>query len=147
MLRRLHLLVPIALVACFQPALGEAEPSARIAGPVEARVVRVLDGDTILADAFVWPGQVVRVSVRIRGIDAPEIRSRCEAEKERGIAARAALEEILHEGTLHLTAIGGDKYFGRVLADVHAAERDLAEEMLRRGLVRPYGGGRREQAC
>jgi endonuclease YncB( thermonuclease family) len=48
----------------------------KLRGPVEAIVVKVIDGDTFVADAAVWPGQTVRVNIRIRGIDAPEMKRR-----------------------------------------------------------------------
>src|SRR5690606_39233702 len=86
-----------------------------LTGPVEARILRVLDGDTFEAEARVWPGHSVRVNVRIRGIDAPEIKSRCGAER------RAALSELLGE-RVSLWNIGSAKYYGRVLADVETAE-------------------------
>ena len=44
--------------------------------PVE--VVRVYDGDTLMADAKPWPGVTMRVTVRLRGVDAPEIEGKCE---------------------------------------------------------------------
>jgi hypothetical protein len=68
------------------------------AGPVEARVISVLDGDTFLAEARVWPGHTVRVNIRIRGIDAPEKRARCTAERAAAQAAREALHALIGEG-------------------------------------------------
>jgi hypothetical protein len=48
-----------------------------VAGPVSARIVRIIDGDTLEVEAHPWPGHSVRVSVRLRGIDTPERRSQC----------------------------------------------------------------------
>ncbi len=118
------------------------------AGPVEARVLRVIDGDTFLAEALVWPGHSVRVAVRIRGIDAPEMRSRCAAEKAAAREARAALAGLLGDGRVTVSNIGGAKYYGRVLADVADAEgRAVGPALLRLGLARPYDGGRRDAFC
>ena len=39
------------------------------------------DGDTLTVDAEPWPGLTARTSVRVDGIDTPEIRGRCPAEK------------------------------------------------------------------
>jgi endonuclease YncB( thermonuclease family) len=117
-------------------------------GPVEANVLEIIDGDTFLAEALVWPGQSVRVNVRIRGIDAPEMRSRCAAEHEAALQARQALGDLLQAGSVSISNIGGDKYYGRVLADVEAAGgRPVAGELLARALVRPYDGGRRKNWC
>jgi micrococcal nuclease len=117
-------------------------------GPVAADVLRVVDGDTFVARALVWPGHSVEVSVRIRGIDAPETRTRCEAEKSAGLDATRALGRILETGRAYLTNIGGGKFYGRVLADVADGEgRDVAAAMLELGLVEPYSGGRRPGRC
>src|SRR5262245_42601354 len=67
-------------------------------GPVEATVVEVLDGDTFLVEAHVWPGQVIKVNVRVRGIDAPEMKSRCETEHLAALRARNVLSHLLGGG-------------------------------------------------
>jgi micrococcal nuclease len=132
-----------ALIFVVQaPALHAME------GPVAADVVRVVDGDTFVARALVWPGHSVEVSVRIRGIDAPETRTRCEAEKTAGLEAAGVLERMLESGRIYLTNIGSGKFYGRVLADVANAEgRDVASAMLHLGLAKPYSGGRRTSQC
>nr|WP_245414925.1 hypothetical protein [Aureimonas flava] len=44
--------------------------------------------------------------------------------------------------------MSGDKYFGRVLADVASpAEPDLGARLLREGHVDAYDGGRRRDWC
>jgi micrococcal nuclease len=117
-------------------------------GPVQARVLEILDGDTFLAEALVWPGHSVRVNVRIRGIDAPEMRSRCEEEKAAANLAREALAGMIAAGGVSISNIGGAKYYGRVLADVSTAEgTEVAEALLRRELVRDYDGGKRTNWC
>lgn len=116
-------------------------------GPVEARVLSVVDGDTFRAAAHVWPGHHVTVNVRIRGIDAPEMKARCEIEREAALSARDALAAMLGE-TVSIANISGAKYYGRVLADVATAGgAAVADEMLRLELVRPYDGRRRDGWC
>lgn len=118
------------------------------AGPVEARVLRIIDGDTFLAEAQVWPGHNVRTAVRIRGIDAPEMRSSCQAEKKAARRSRAVLARLIGDGPVMISAIGGAKYYGRVLADVADANgRPVAARMLGLGMARPYHGGKREAFC
>jgi micrococcal nuclease len=123
-------------------------PPREIAGPVEAQVIRVRDGDTVEVSAHVWPMQAVHVAVRLRGVDAPELRARCEAESTAAEKARARLVELIGDGTVHLHRVAGDKYFGRVLADLAtASEPDVARRLLSEGLVAPYEGGRRRDWC
>src|SRR2546423_372402 len=56
-----------------------------------AQVLRVLDGDTFEARVSVWPGLDITTKVRLRGIDAPELRARCADELAQAQAARDAL--------------------------------------------------------
>jgi micrococcal nuclease len=127
---------------------AEAESRSPVAGPVEASVVQVMDGDTFLADARVWPGHTIRVSVRIRGIDAPEIRTRCEAEKLAGEAARERLVSLVGEGPVLVSNIGGGKYYGRVLADVFTLDGlEIGAALLDEGHAVAYDGGRRTRMC
>jgi micrococcal nuclease len=117
-------------------------------GPVIARVIEVIDGDSLRAVASIWPGQTVTVSVRIRGIDAPEMRSRCEDERRRAVAARERARQAVGAAPVRLANISGGKYFGRVLADVVTASGDdLAALMLAEELARPYSGKRRSSWC
>lgn len=146
-----HFVALLSLPAFLAGALLPHEAGARseiVPGPVEARVLSVVDGDTLLVEARVWPGHRVRVRVRIRGIDAPELRASCPAERAAAILARDALSGMIGDGMVFVTRIGGGKYYGRVLADVTTAGfGDVADGLLRRGLVRPYEGGRREGWC
>ncbi|MDY8110997.1 thermonuclease family protein [Fulvimarina sp. 2208YS6-2-32] len=142
-------LVALAAQALAMTAGAHAqEPPRSIAGPVTAQVVKVRDGDTIEVEAFIWPMQSVHVAVRLRGIDAPEKRGSCDAEKRAADIATAHLSELLASGEVVLTEIAGDKYFGRVLADVATdGEVDVARRMLSDGLVVAYGGKTRRDWC
>ncbi|KQT85664.1 nuclease [Aurantimonas sp. Leaf443] len=124
------------------------EPPRGIAGPVEAAVVKVRDGDTVEVEAFVWPMQTVHTAVRLRGVDAPELKAKCDGEREAAEAARARLVALLQTGRVKLTDIEGDKYFGRVLADLSTQDvPDIAATLRREGLVGAYGGGKRRDWC
>ncbi len=140
MLRASHKPHPPATASACRPL-----PRSLFAGPVEAVVLDVLDGDTFLAEALVWPGHTVRVNVRIRGIDAPEMRARCEAERMAAERAREALRTLFGDGTVLISNIAGAKYYGRVLADVATkAGAPVGPLLLGEELVRPYDGGRRQ---
>lgn len=111
-------------------------------------MLRVIDGDTFVAEAQIWPGHTIRTSVRIRGIDAPEMRSRCAAEKKAARRSRAVLARLIGDGPVTISAIGSAKYYGRVLADVADSRgRPVAASMLGLGMARPYNGGKREAFC
>lgn len=135
--------------AAIAPAGPHLPASAiRSGAPVPAEVLRVIDGDTFEARVHVWPGLDVTTKVRLRGIDAPELRARCPAERSKAEAARDALAEMLAQGAVGVYGISLDKYGGRVVAD--AATRSIANisaEMLARGHARFYTGGRRDGWC
>jgi endonuclease YncB( thermonuclease family) len=142
-----------ALFACASLAwasvsLASAQAGQNFHGPVKANVLDVIDGDTFLADALVWPGQSIRINVRIRGIDAPEMKSRCAGEHEAALRAREALSALIADATVSISNIGGAKYYGRVLADVKTPQGvAVADKMLGQSLVHPYDGGRRKSWC
>jgi micrococcal nuclease len=141
---KLVLIGPVALMLACLPASA----AKLFRGPVEATVVEVLDGDTFLAEALVWPGHTVRVNVRIRGIDAPEMKARCDAEHTAAERARQALASLFGKNPIAISNISGAKYYGRVLADVTTADgQGVASVLLGEKLVRPYDGGRREAWC
>jgi micrococcal nuclease len=119
-----------------------------VAGPIAVEVLKVIDGDTFLARAKVWPGYEVTVSVRLRGIDAPERKARCASESAAAEEARLALEDALSGGPVRIRNISGDKYFGRVIADAENDDvADAAAFMLGLDLARPYKGGKRQGWC
>ncbi|MCC7347557.1 MAG: thermonuclease family protein [Variibacter sp.] len=130
----------IALAPPGEAAAGET------AYPAE--LIRVVDGDTFEARVRLWPALETTTRIRLRGIDAPELRARCPAERAQAEAAAAALADLLAQGDLRVSAVSLDKYGGRVLA--RAATRgtpDVGAALLAAGLARPYEGRRREGWC
>jgi endonuclease YncB( thermonuclease family) len=145
-----------ALMAPAGAGRGGEAPLSAVARPVQpawrgghpAQVLRVIDGDTFEARVRIWPGMDVTTRIRLRGIDAPELRARCGAERDKAVAAREALARILREGDVGVMRVAQDKYGGRVDADVSsAATADVAAALLGHGLVRRYAGGRRQSWC
>ncbi|MFL5097788.1 MAG: thermonuclease family protein [Xanthobacteraceae bacterium] len=127
-----------------------AEPRVRTAakGIYAAEVLRVLDGDTFEARVHLWPGLDITTKVRLRGIDAPEMKARCREERNLAEAARDALAAILAEGKLTVTHVDLDKYGGRVVADAATTRtKDVSQALLAQGLARLYSGGRRQGWC
>lgn len=133
--------MPWLLLLCL--AAFAACASESVPGPIEADVVRVVDGDTLVVRARIWPGQVVETAVRLAGIDAPERHGACAA--ERALAERAALRLAELAGSrVRLTAVVPDKFGGRVRASVEAADgRDIDASLIGEGLARAYAGRRR----
>lgn len=105
-------------------------------GPLQ--VCRAVDGDTIHCG---------EQRVRVLGLDAPELRGRCEAERRLAQAATERLSGLLEAG-VRLETSGQDR-FGRALAVVRDPRgEDVAEVLIREGLARAYDGrGPREGWC
>ncbi|MDR3498532.1 MAG: thermonuclease family protein [Parvibaculum sp.] len=119
-----------------------------IAGPVEAEVVNVVDGDTLKVRAKIWLGQTVEVDVRLAGIDAPELHGACDREREAALAAKDALAALTGGGKVRLTDIRRDKFGGRVIAHVGGdGAEDLSAALLAQHFARAYGGGKRGGWC
>ena len=120
----------------------------QIAGPVPARVLAIIDGDTIDVEADIWLGQVVTTRVRLLGVDAPEMKGACAAERAVAVTARDYLEELLGGSGVMLSDIQFGKYAGRVVARVTTATgADVSRALLDRGVARAYGGGKRASWC
>jgi endonuclease YncB( thermonuclease family) len=129
------------------PAVRSSETmTSRMAHPAE--VLRVLDGDTFEARVHLWPGLEVTTRVRLRGIDAPELKARCGEERAKAEAARDALRILLDQGDVGVSRVTLDKYGGRVLADASTrATPDVSSALLGAGAVRRYSGGQRQGWC
>ena len=85
----------------------------------EAKVIRVIDGDTI--DALIDIGFSVWVKKRIRfyGINTPESRTKDLIEKQKGLASKQRLIELLesNENKFKIKSHGVGKY-GRCLGEL-----------------------------
>ena len=116
-----------------------------------AKLIRVIDGDSLEVDLDLGL-RVHRIdSMRIMGVDTPEIRSSDPVHKEAGFAVKAVVEKLLKDKDLLVLSEKMDKY-GRVLGDVCVqlgVEADvskfivLSAFLLEHNLGRPYEGGSR----
>jgi endonuclease YncB( thermonuclease family) len=128
--------------------LARSAPSATVRMAHPAEVLRVIDGDTFEAKVNLWPGLDITTKVRLRGIDAPEMKARCGEERVKAEAARDALRSILDQGEVGVSRVTLDKYGGRVDADASTASTpDVGGALLNAGWARRYNGGRRESWC
>jgi endonuclease YncB( thermonuclease family) len=111
-------------------------------------VIRTIDGDTFEARVHLWPGLDLTTRVRLRGIDAPELKASCPQELQMAEAAGTALRGLLGEGEVTIYNIGPDKYNGRVVADAATKRTDnISAALIAGGHVRSYRGGHRIGWC
>lgn len=104
-------------------------------------IVSVYDGDTFTANLYSLPAIFGdSLSVRLRGIQTPEIRGTTGCEKEAAIRARDFLARKLKGACrVELSDMGRDKYF-RLDCTVYADGHNVNQMMLDSGLAVPYDG-------
>lgn len=104
-------------------------------------ITAITDADTMKAELHIRTGPddatARRIKLRLAHIDAPERYT------PEGRAAIDYAHELVPDGaTATITDLGPDKY-GRRLAQVTIAGRNISEEMLKTGHAAPYEGGTR----
>lgn len=121
-------------------------PALACARPVE--VVAVYDGDSFTANVPGWPPIVgERIGVRVRGVDTPELRGRCQGEIEAARAAkRFTVEKLRGARVVDLQRIERGKYF-RLIAEVWVDGQRLDLLLIQAGHGYPYFGGKRRGWC
>lgn len=123
-----------------------------------AKLIRVVDGDTVWAHVDLGFDIWKKVNIRLYGIDTPETRTRDLVEKRAGFVAKARLMVLLEQGNNEFVLVSKevDKY-GRALGElynglheVHVHEGEtrpisisINQVLLNEGLAKPYNGGKR----
>ena len=117
-----------------------------------AKLDRVVDGDTVDALVDLGFNTWKKVRIRMMGMNAPESRTRDLEEKARGLAAKDRLKVILEgANTIQLDSHGVGKY-GRCLGELHVDVVDgkecltlvnVNELLIKEGHAVEYHGGKR----
>ena len=128
------LLAPMAQAACYDWPLREY------------RGEFAYDGDTIYVAIPGLPGEIANMSVRVRGVDTPEIRGKCESEKQLAQQARDyARKRLKTAKAVEFCEPEWGRYGGRVVASVRIDGSPLDLELIDNGLARPYDGKTKRQ--
>lgn len=124
------------------------------AAAMPAQVIRVIDGDTLEIDGGMWVivGAEARqmrapVSVRVVGVDTPELRASQECERIMAQKAKEFVVSWIADGKVELVIFGLDKYAGRIDARVMRGDVSLADALIAAGLGRAYSAGARGAWC
>jgi micrococcal nuclease len=84
-----------------------------------------------------------KISIRVNGIDTPEIRGKCEKEKYDAQQAKEMVADILKDAkVVTLKNMQRGKYF-RIAADVMIDGEDLGELLVEAGMAIRYDGGKK----
>ena len=142
----------VSLVACFLSSASFAGYS----GPYSLIVPIAIDGDTIKADVPVWPGVYIDASIRVIGVDTPELTTAGCATKAENDAIRAAAvrakefvdDWLTRNSPVVIGSVKQDTYSGRYDAVVTGSGGErLSAALIQTGHGRLYNGGKRQTWC
>jgi micrococcal nuclease len=112
------------------------------------RVIKVYDADTItIASKLPYnESPMYRLSVRLNGIDTPEIKGKdvSEEEKEAAKVARDFVYNLVFNKFVRLENVQSEKY-GRILADVYIGDIHLNELLIQNRYAVKYDGGTKKK--
>jgi micrococcal nuclease len=105
-------------------------------------VIKVYDGDTItIASKLPYKNSpMYRFSVRLNGIDCPEIKGKDNDEKQCAILAKNEMTGLVLHKEILLKNVQTEKY-GRILADVYVNDFHVNQHMIEKRLAVKYEGG------
>lgn len=102
----------------------------------KAKLVRIIDGDTVDAEIDLGFGVFINQRVRLYGINTPETRTLDLEEKERGLAAKSRLVELLPKEFIIETILNKRGKYGRILGILHVDNEDGSRININETLVK-----------
>jgi len=113
-----------------------------------SKVISVYDGDTFRVNIDSLPPIVGKnIPIRVNGVDTPEIRGKCQYEKNLALEARDFVRaKLANAKEIKLTNLQRGKYF-RVVANVLVDGVSLEQELLDNKLAYEYSGGKKLSWC
>jgi len=116
------------------------------------KVLKVYDGDTITL-AVIDCGKLVKYSMRLMGVDTPEIKGGTEETRKKAKEARDFVHEKIFDKIVEVNILNGkldengkivkEKY-GRLLGRIKIDGEDLSELLISKNYAKPYFGGTKE---
>jgi len=111
----------------------------------EGKVIKVYDGDTITIISRI-PGliesDIYKFTLRLSGIDCPEIRSKIETERKMAIFVRDKLSEKIMDKNIKIYNLEREKY-GRILCNIKLDNIDINNWLLKKHYAIKYDGKKR----
>jgi endonuclease YncB( thermonuclease family) len=102
---------------------------------VSGTPLRTVDGDTFRAELEIWQGIKKIETVRLLGIDTPELRG---PDRARALEAKAFTAAWLGKDARFTLMTCGRDSLGRVLGEVTRGEENLADLLLKSGHAKIY---------
>ncbi|BBN59294.1 thermonuclease family protein [Hydrogenovibrio marinus] len=141
----MRLLLAMALMVI---SVGSFATEKTYGSAMVSEVTSIYDGDTFRVNINGWPAVVGHhIPIRLNGADTPEMRGKCQFEKDLARQAKQfTVSQLRSAKVIELKNIMRGKYF-RLVADVYVDGKSLAEELLQRKLAVAYEGGTKTNWC
>lgn len=132
----------LALFSAVSVSAGQNDKN--YGSAVVAEITSIYDGDTFRCNISGYPAIIgERIPVRINGIDTPEVTDSRKLIKQLARLAKQHTVQRLREGRkIELRNMKRGKYF-RIVADVYVDGQNLGQELIQKGLAKPYDGGKK----
>jgi endonuclease YncB( thermonuclease family) len=111
------------------------------------RVIKIYDGDTITIASYIdglEEAGLYRFSVRLIGLDTPEINSHDETEKMAAYKIRDKIHHMIFNELVSIKPIGVDN-FGRILANVYHNGNNINKWLLDNKYANIYDGKKKKE--
>jgi len=138
----------ILLLALLALSVFSAQAKPQYGTVTVSKVINVYDGDTFRVNIDSLPPIVGKnIPIRVNGVDTPEIRGKCQYEKDLALEARDFVRaKLANAKEIKLTNLQRGKYF-RVVANVVVDGVSLERELLDNELAYEYSGGKKLSWC
>ena len=113
-----------------------------------SKVISVYDGDTLRVNIDSFPDIVGKnIRIRIKGIDAPEIKGKCQKEIDLAVMARDYLRNAINKSNqIELRNIERGKYF-RIVGELYIDGQNISNNLIEKKLAYYYNVGRKKDYC
>jgi len=113
-----------------------------------SKVISIYDGDTLRVNIDSFPDIIGKnIRIRIKGIDAPEIKGKCQKEIDLAIMARDYLRNAINQSSqIELRNIERGKYF-RIVGELYIDGINISMNLIKKNLAYIYRGGKKRSWC
>jgi len=104
------------------------------------KITKIIDGDTLDVEIDLGFFVTIKERIRLKDINAPEIRTLNIEEKSKGILAKEWLEKELSQNGEWVIQTFKEEKYGRTLGIIYLKGNSITvnEKMLNEGIVSPY---------
>jgi endonuclease YncB( thermonuclease family) len=113
-----------------------------------SKVISIYDGDTLRVNIDSFPDIIGKnIRIRLKGIDTPEIKGKCQKEIDLAIMARDYLRNAINQSShIELKNIERGKYF-RIVGELYIDGENISKGLLKEKLAYIYHGGKKRSWC